>query len=638
MFNLLRDRLPASFIWVILIMTFLPVVSNLLGFSFASPKLPLDVPGLGEYSRPDLVNATFRAVNGGIMHVILEWGSVAVATVSVLAGVVFYQNTGRLSVLLMTFALAAAGSVDAFHTFIAARFISVESPMSTAVPFSWAMCRLFNALILLAGGLLFLVKNENEFIDHKRTIFSFVTISIVAGLLIVFYTIYGELPKTIFPNSLIARPYDLAALAVYLFAGLYVFPRFMQRHSGAFAAALLVGMVAQIVAQIYMAFFSSSLFDNAFNVSHYIKMVAYLTPFLGVLAEMRGVWAEQKTAQQKAEDMTGELQVAAEDQRRALMQAERAENEARIAAAELKKNSDEVTEARDELARSQELKQKARTELADRFKKQVQAMVMEFHVECRAIKENMANMNTAAGKCSDESDRANDVSDQTARALQTVSAAAEELTASISEIGRQVNESSEVSGQARDRAEETNGRVKSLEQAANQIGEVVKLIADIAEQTNLLALNATIEAARAGDAGRGFAVVASEVKSLASQTTKATEEISSRIGQIQSATNDAVTDIEDITQIILDINQQSETINSSIIEQHSATGEIASSVVRASDNTTQINAAVGVVAQEAETTLGAANDATESVQRLNDKLGEMTVSVDAFLNEIEQIA
>ena len=119
--------------------------------------------------------------------------------------------------------------------------------------------------------------------------------------------------------------------------------------------------------------------------------------------------------------------------------------------------------------------------------------------------------------------------------MQSVAAATEELSASVEEIGRQVAIPA-ASRKRRWQAKQTDGRIGKLSRAAQQIGDVVKLITAIAEQTNLLALNATIEAARAGDAGRGFAVVASEVKSLASQTAKATDEISSHIAGMQGAT------------------------------------------------------------------------------------------------------
>ena len=137
-------------------------------------------------------------------------------------------------------------------------------------------------------------------------------------------------------------------------------------------------------------------------------------------------------------------------------------------------------------------------------------------------------------------------SDRSSANAQSAAAASEQMASSVTEIGRQVKQSEDITHAAVRQAEQTNERIAELSQAAGRIGEVVKLIAAVAEQTNLLALNATIEAARAGEAGRGFAVVASEVKALAAQTAKATEEIGAQITQMQSATEQSVSAIKAI--------------------------------------------------------------------------------------------
>ena len=156
--------------------------------------------------------------------------------------------------------------------------------------------------------------------------------------------------------------------------------------------------------------------------------------------------------------------------------------------------------------------------------------------------------------------------------------ATEELSASVDEIGKRVRESNRIAEAAVLQAEQTDGRIGKLSRAAQQIGDVVKLITAIAEQTNLLALNATIEAARAGEAGRGFAVVASEVKSLASQTARATDEISSHISGMQGATQESVAAIKEIGGTIGQISEIASSIATAVEQQGSATQEIARSV------------------------------------------------------------
>ena len=158
--------------------------------------------------------------------------------------------------------------------------------------------------------------------------------------------------------------------------------------------------------------------------------------------------------------------------------------------------------------------------------------------------------------------------------VESVASASEELSASINDISRQAAHAAGIASRAVNQARETDGTVQGLAKTASRIGEVVGLINTIAAQTNLLALNATIEAARAGEAGRGFAVVASEVKSLASQTAKATEEISEQIADIQKVANEAIDAIKGIGSIIGEVNEVATAIAAAVQEQGAATQEI----------------------------------------------------------------
>jgi methyl-accepting chemotaxis protein len=177
---------------------------------------------------------------------------------------------------------------------------------------------------------------------------------------------------------------------------------------------------------------------------------------------------------------------------------------------------------------------------------------------------------------------------QTSASVETVAAASQELSASIEEIGRQANESSRISSAAMEQSKDVVAKVEELRGAAEQIGTVVELINSIASQTNLLALNATIEAARAGEMGKGFAVVASEVKSLATQTGKATEEIGGQIAAIQAATMRAAEAIQGIASTVQQVNEIAGSIASAVVEQSAATQEIARSVEQVSSSTVAV--------------------------------------------------
>jgi uncharacterized protein YoxC len=157
-----------------------------------------------------------------------------------------------------------------------------------------------------------------------------------------------------------------------------------------------------------------------------------------------------------------------------------------------------------------------------------------------------AGLSTVSRQTNTRVQEAEKASGEASMSVETVAAASEQLSASINDISQQAAHAAGIASRAVNQARDTDGTVQGLAQSAGRIGEVVGLINTIAAQTNLLALNATIEAARAGEAGRGFAVVASEVKSLASQTAKATEEISEQIADIQKVAGEAIDAIKNI--------------------------------------------------------------------------------------------
>ncbi|WP_139251075.1 protoglobin domain-containing protein [Roseibium suaedae] len=202
-----------------------------------------------------------------------------------------------------------------------------------------------------------------------------------------------------------------------------------------------------------------------------------------------------------------------------------------------------------------------------------------------ALEATSGNLGDVASAISGRMQNMDTQCQETAASVSSSAAATEEMTSSIEEIGRQASESSVIARKAVEGAEKTNQSVQQLASAAEMVGSVISLISDIAAQTNLLALNATIEAARAGEMGKGFAVVAAEVKELASQTTRATEEITDQIASIQQATNQAATDISFITQTISKVSEIATSIASAVEEQTAATTEISHNVQMAAHNT-----------------------------------------------------
>ncbi len=294
-----------------------------------------------------------------------------------------------------------------------------------------------------------------------------------------------------------------------------------------------------------------------------------------------------------------------------------------------------------ELAAAQEQAQRDREQRAGR----IADVTRSFNLTVAGILESVAtatlqlshtakSMSAAAEDASGKTVAVASGAEEAAANVQTVAAAAEELSSSIGEIGRQTADTHGIVGEATEQSAAANHTMNTLSAATERIGEVVGLINDIASQTNLLALNATIEAARAGEAGKGFAVVAGEVKSLASQTAKATEEVTAQIAAVQSSTREAAGAIGAIGGTIDRLGEISSAIASAIEEQSAATQEIARNVQQASAGTRQVTANVVGVREAVEETDRAAAEVTRAVAELEKRSKELRDVVGHFLEDV----
>ena len=232
------------------------------------------------------------------------------------------------------------------------------------------------------------------------------------------------------------------------------------------------------------------------------------------------------------------------------------------------------------------------------------------HAAQQTINGDLGSIGEATAQTAERVSSAAGASTQVSSNMQVVASGAEELAASVGEISRQAADALTISMQAVTQANETNVIVSGLASAAQRIGDVVKLINSIADQTNLLALNATIEAARAGEAGRGFAVVASEVKSLASQTAKATDDISAQIAEVQGTTSNAVEVIDAISRTIQRVNEISSAIAASVEEQAAVTQSISANMQVAAKGVNEINTSLNEISGSAQ----AVDEATRKVR------------------------
>ncbi|WP_253399332.1 methyl-accepting chemotaxis protein [Methylorubrum extorquens] len=289
----------------------------------------------------------------------------------------------------------------------------------------------------------------------------------------------------------------------------------------------------------------------------------------------------------------------------------------------------EVRRRADEAAAAE--RKRTMVELADGFEAAVGGIVGMVSASATELQATAQQMTATATETASQSTTVAAAAEEAASNVGTVAAAAEELGVSVQEIGRQVQGSSRLAQAAVGEADQTTHLVQALRTTSARIGDMVGLISNIASQTNLLALNATIEAARAGEAGRGFAVVATEVKELASQTARATEEISGQIGEIQGVTDQAVAAIGVITSRIREINNVAAGIAAAVEQQGAATQEIVRNVAQASSGTAEVTRNISGVAQASEETGIAASQVLTSSAELSRQSEHLSAEVQRFL-------
>ena len=270
-------------------------------------------------------------------------------------------------------------------------------------------------------------------------------------------------------------------------------------------------------------------------------------------------------------------------------------------------------------------------QLADTFEATVGGIVNTVSATSTGLETAAATLTQAVATTRELSVMLGASAQQASNNVQMVSQAADEISASASEINRQAQESSGIAQQAVQQARSTDVRMSELAAAASRIGDVVKLISAIAAQTNLLALNATIEAARAGEAGRGFAVVASEVKMLAQRTSEATNEIGEQISGIQSATEESVAALKGIGATIVRLSEIASAIASSVETQDVTALQISNNVKQVVHGTKQVTSGISDVNKEASNTGSASEGVLASARALSEESNKLRLEADKFL-------
>lgn len=437
-------------------------------------------------------------------------------------------------------------------------------------------------------------------IDQDSMIMTMVIAALVAaGPTLALYTIgHGPTHRYL----LAAAQVLMAAVLVFTFRG---HPWQIDAHMYFFAALAILAvlcdwrviLIAAAVTAVHHLLFNLTVPAWVFPegadflrvVLHAVIVVIESAALYWATFKLQDTFEEAEAANQKAQEMAESAQAEAAAAAAATAKAE--ETLAAMEESEREKQAmREASEADIEKANQKAID--ARIAIADDLDRTLRTAVSELNEVNNTLEGEVQSLEAIARDTATAMAVATGATENVAQNVNTVASSAEEMSASIMEISRQVSLSTQVVGEAREHAELSEQRINELAERADKINDVLKMIGEIAEQTNLLALNATIEAARAGDAGKGFAVVASEVKSLANQSAQATEEIGQLLAGIRSATNDAVDVNKKIVQVVSQIGDNSTGIAAAVEEQSAATEEIARSAQAAAGDTTEASQAV----------------------------------------------
>lgn len=589
------SKLPRWFIYAVCLCSFTPLLYNLLGgnaavlgysnesaivhshLEFAEQAHQL--AGTNESTRTigKFVDHLFYSLPGAFWHVIWEWSSVAIAFLSVILAFAHYRVRKNLVVPLIGIVMLCAGVMDLYHTLAAARLINVHAPNSDLIPFTWAEARLFSAVGFTIGALILLVKVKEA--NYTTVLFTTGGVLLAAACTIMVLTSASEtLPISQYSDSLISRPYDVVPLVLYMLLAFVLLPILNKKASSIFISSLILSMVPQIVAQLYMAFGSNALFDNGFNIGHYLKSLSYLIPCVGIIIDYVAISERGTHITNNLEALHNNItETVAKSVKELTVVAKKVGDGAGVVSSSSHKVRELVTKQ------------------------------FEYTTQCASAMEEMTVS-------------VEDVSMNTRNVADTSLSANEQAITGSKTVASSINSMDQIANAVSSVAE----KIERLNVSSEEIAKVVSVISTIADQTNLLALNAAIEAARAGEHGRGFSVVADEVRGLAAKT--------------QNATNQIVTTVEanlTDTQNSVESMRHSMEMVSLGTESASTAKENMESIVRSFDQVTMM---ISQIATANDQQAAVAKEISHQLNHINEISAEVVETINNVADSAETLS
>lgn len=327
----------------------LPLILNWLGVDFGSTAPAVAIDAWSGKTPSQVIEQLHYTLSGSFVHTILEWSAFCAAIFTATLAFSHFSIKRDATTPVIGVALLCAGLMDAFHTLAADRLITAVADPQNLIPFTWAICRLGNAGLTIVGISIFLVfKPERWQRSLTFVLIASFGLGVLAYSVIYFCATSQTLPTTQFPNSFITRPWDIAPLVLFAVGGLFLYPRFYQKYPSLFSHALVISAIPNVATQMYMTFGSSALFDNAFNIAHFLKIIAYLVPLTGLILDY-------SLTHQQSKLITAGLEQEIENRQQAQQALERSEAEAKEKSQQLEQTLIELRQTQAQLIHSEKM-------------------------------------------------------------------------------------------------------------------------------------------------------------------------------------------------------------------------------------------------------------------------------------------
>jgi len=609
-------RLPEWFIWSTIFISILPLFLNILGANFGLEAKPLDLQAAATMTAAELANALHKNLAGSLTHTMLEWSAVCAAFFTVVLSLSYFRYKRDGITPIIGISLFCAGMMDLFHLLAANRVISSLANTTDLVNFTWALCRLANASLTILGVSLFLLRGTNRKQLQFSSLLSYsACLGVFAAGIIYFCTITPELPQTVFPDSIIRRPYDVLPLFLYAISGLFIFPRFYKIYPGLFSQALLISTIPNIAAQLHMAFGAKVSFDNNFNIGHFFKIIGYLVPLIGLVLDYSSTYQRLGSLANSAQEVgEGNLTV-----------------------------SIEVNDEKDEIGRvliafrNMIYNLNALIHQVQQTGNKISASATEIATSGKELEATMIKQVASTNQVTATAKAIANTSGELVKTVAQVELVSQVTAAQASASQKDLNDMEVTMRNLANGTNVISDNLAAINEKANKINNMIVSMTLISDRTNLLSLNASIEAEKAGDYGKGFSVVATEISRLADQASVSTLDIEKMVKEMQDAVAIGVKEMSNFTnqvkisaENVHEISEKLEGIIKQVQTLSPRFQEVSAGMGKQSEGAIQISEAMLYLSQDCLQTADSLRGVNRVIEQLNEVTQELRLGISKF--------